>query len=1025
MGFKKYFLLLWLLIIAAFTGNTFSFAQNYLSNLNAAKDNPLYTTFAAALDNSQYIIDEGYQFIFYNPADGINFETDTGGNLCLAWKMGENFRYYLTQMFQEPVIQACYSNLVKFKFMPFPDIEVEVLFLVQSSQIAIQELAIKNIGAEIRTFSVYPFYYNRKDVVKNVVVAATKDLFAFAHIEQPDGWTLNHGVPYVENLTDIYLLSDTADYYGSYLNFGSLPANLMKLQSKALQNYCVEWGQVFHSDGSLCTHLPPAANQVVFHNGDDEQILTEDAPKWGDPDPNIPGNGFQGCELGNFDNPAITQGDSFTVIFTCLTTKEQGVARGIIPALPASGGVNVNIQLTKGNFSSIPTNVTANYDKAQNKLTVRWDPIENVTYRLYRRTGNNKGKYNRIARDLTVPIFIDTNVYPDSLYGYVVIAVDGSGNFSGHSLEVGNFEVSAFVNDAADNASLKNSIPLENSKVVAFQKNYTLSPGESQHLRIILGVAAVDGDLDGLYAQCQELLTADLQSYIQANEELYSQIPAYNFDNPDVEMMYWSAFNLMRQCMMPPEGECSYNYYLFSREPTWGWGHGGQVFHESLSMLAYACMDAESAMNSQRVYMERQWDDGYIPYRSGPYLNETIPYAGEYTTSAPWFNWENWEIFKISNDTTFLHEAYDSGVKFYNYWLSHRDLDKDGLCEWGAHAVLECVRDGQVVIWDKVGWPGNFECLDLNCMLVKEAKALAAMANVLGKITESQSWHNEAATRSDLINQLFWDPVDKFYYHIDRENHDFTFQQLNDLKRQEIIGFLPIWAGIASTEQAGYLISHLTNPDKFWRSYGVPSLAADDPYYNPLGYWNGPVWVEWNYLIFRGLLDYGYHAEAESLAVRVFDNVIYQLKTNHWFWELYSPDHYQAGWHKAYIWSGLVARMIIDLQEYKSAVEDNLVSNEKNKGFYLAQNYPNPFNQETIIKYIVPVSGDGISLNLKIINLLGREVRTLVYRPQSTGIHIIRWDGKDNNGQDCCSGVYLFRLKTKDFSINKKLILLH
>ncbi len=131
-----------------------------------------------------------------------------------------------------------------------------------------------------------------------------------------------------------------------------------------------------------------------------------------------------------------------------------------------------------------------------------------------------------------------------------------------------------------------------------------------------------------------------------------------------------------------------------------------------------------------------------------------------------------------------------------------------------------------------------------------------------------------------------------------------------------------------------------------------------------------------------------------------------------------------AGWHKSYIWSGLVARMIIDLQEYQSAVGENLVSNEKSKGFYLAQNYPNPFNQETIIKYIVPVSGDGIGVNLKIIDLLGREVRTLVYRPQSTGIHIIRWDGKDNNGQDCCSGVYLYRLKTKDFSINKKLILL-
>ena len=76
MILKNKMLLRWLLIIVTFTSNTSSFAQNYLSNLNAAKDDPLYSTFAAALDNSQYIVDEGYQFVFYRADDGINFETE-------------------------------------------------------------------------------------------------------------------------------------------------------------------------------------------------------------------------------------------------------------------------------------------------------------------------------------------------------------------------------------------------------------------------------------------------------------------------------------------------------------------------------------------------------------------------------------------------------------------------------------------------------------------------------------------------------------------------------------------------------------------------------------------------------------------------------------------------------------------------------------------------------------------------------------------------------------------------------------
>jgi len=62
--------------------------------------------------------------------------------------------------------------------------------------------------------------------------------------------------------------------------------------------------------------------------------------------------------------------------------------------------------------------------------------------------------------------------------------------------------------------------------------------------------------------------------------------------------------------MLPPEGATTHNYYVFSRNPLWGWGHGHQVLHESLSMLAYAYFDPVSAMESQRVYMEQQRADG-------------------------------------------------------------------------------------------------------------------------------------------------------------------------------------------------------------------------------------------------------------------------------------------------------------------------------------------------------------------------------------------------------------------------------
>ena len=125
---------------------------------------------------------------------------------------------------------------------------------------------------------------------------------------------------------------------------------------------------------------------------------------------------------------------------------------------------------------------------------------------------------------------------------------------------------------------------------------------------------------------------------------------------------------------MPPEGKCKDNYYVFSREPKWGWGYGGQVFHESLSMLAYAYMDPAGAMNSQRVYFERQHPDGYINYRTGPYLDETIEFKGKLTSSAPLFNYENLEIFKVTRDKHFLEEAYTSQVLSFTVSMSQTGI---------------------------------------------------------------------------------------------------------------------------------------------------------------------------------------------------------------------------------------------------------------------------------------------------------------------------------------------------------------
>jgi len=94
-------------------------------------------------------------------------------------------------------------------------------------------------------------------------------------------------------------------------------------------------------------------------------------------------------------------------------------------------------------------------------------------------------------------------------------------------------------------------------------------------------------------------------------------------------------------------------------------------------------------------------------------------------------------------------------------------------------------------------------------------------------------------------------------------------------------------------------------------------------------------------------------------------------------------------------------------------------------GFSLSQNYPNPFNPSTTIRYSVPENGSGSSpIRLEIFDLHGRLIRTLVDINQTVGNHAARWDGRDDRGLNLPSGIYLYRLRVNEVSIEKKMTLL-
>ncbi len=87
----------------------------------------------------------------------------------------------------------------------------------------------------------------------------------------------------------------------------------------------------------------------------------------------------------------------------------------------------------------------------------------------------------------------------------------------------------------------------------------------------------------------------------------------------------------------------------------------------------------------------------------------------------------------------------------------------------------------------------------------------------------------------------------------------------------------------------------------------------------------------------------------------------------------------------------------------------------------LSQNYPNPFNPMTTIKYDIKEKG---AVTVKVYNVAGQLVRTLVNGTKDAGSYAVTWNGKNERGARVASGIYFYKMETKGYSATKKLVLM-
>ena len=129
------------------------------------------------------------------------------------------------------------------------------------------------------------------------------------------------------------------------------------------------------------------------------------------------------------------------------------------------------------------------------------------------------------------------------------------------------------------------------------------------------------------------------------------------------------------------------------------------------------------------------------------------------------------------------------------------------------------------------------------------------------------------------------------------------FASTVDYRREDQTLLLPIWGGLLAGERLQALVNTITDPERYWRPYGIPNCAATDPAYtadNREG--SGGVWMMWNTMIGEGLADHGFRAAAAELIDRLMTVMLHTLKTEGAFREAYNSDELEGLGDRDYLW---------------------------------------------------------------------------------------------------------------------------
>ena len=366
----------------------------------------------------------------------------------------------------------------------------------------------------------------------------------------------------------------------------------------------------------------------------------------------------------------------------------------------------------------------------------------------------------------------------------------------------------------------------------------------------------------------------------------------------------------------------------------WANGFGGWVVGEwdcFFGSLLTSLEDQAQTVAQIKAILLAQNESGNVPNvasGSGTTPDRAEPPVGAFTV------WKEYEKFQ---DRETLAWAYPRLVKWHDRWFHDRgdgqpwrDGNRDGLLEWGSdrgstpsvggrgsfqQAKWESGMDDSPM-WDEAAYDPkaytmNLDDVGLNSLYALDTECLAKMAAVLGNSEDSARFAKEYERIKQVVRERLWNDSDGIY-----ENR---FWDGRFSKRLSPTNFYPMFAGIATPEQAGRMVKdHLLNPREFWGTYVAPTIARDDPAFKDQFYWRGDIWGPTNYMLYEGLDRYQFDQVALDYAEKNYALFMDDWRSNQHDDEQYHAWGGNGGGGTHYTWGALLC--LVALEQY---IDDN------------------------------------------------------------------------------------------------------